>query len=253
MALGDSVTVGVGDMTAYGWRGWAGVLAESLGSTYALRYTNLARIGATSQQVRNEQLPAAIGLRPQLASVLVGINDTMRSTFDPGRVRADLFAVAEGLTASGACLLTVRFHDHGRVFGLPGVLRDPLARRIDAVNAAYDEIHEVFGGIQIDLAARPDVYARAAWSIDRLHPSERGHRALARTFADLLPGVGFRLTVPDLEPEGGALPSRRADLTWMVGAGLPWVGRRARDLVPWALRLALSEAGVPFRRRGVRA
>jgi GDSL-like lipase/acylhydrolase family protein len=200
----------------------------------------------------HEQLPQALSLRPQLASVVVGINDAMRSTFDPARMRADLFTVADQLTGAGASLLMVRFHDHGRVFGLPGLLRGPLARRIEAINAVYDEIHAVFGGTYVDLAAWPEVYTRAAWSVDRLHPSERGHRQLARTFAELLHAAGLGAPPPALELGGGIAPSRWAELAWLITKGLPWVGRRTRDLGLWATKLALTELLAIMRHHSVR-
>ena len=34
----------------------------------------------------------------------------------------------------------------------------------------------------------------------------------------------------------------RQDVAWMVREGAPWVGRRARDLGPWAVRAAWAEA-----------
>jgi len=43
-------------------------------------------------------------------------------------------------------------------------------------------------------------------------------------------------------PEGGVTTSWRTDVRWMVAEGAPWVGRRARDLGPWAVRLAWTEA-----------
>ncbi len=249
VALGDSVTVGLGDRTEHGWRGWAALLAQSLASSYLLTFTNLAREGATSRQVLHEQLPAALDRQPQLASVVVGINDAMRSTFDPYVLRADLLMIAEQLTGAGADLLMVRFHDHGRVFGLPGLLRGPLGRRIEAINAVYDEVHSVFGGTYVDLATRPEVYTREAWSVDRLHPSERGHRQLARTFAELLHTAGFGAHPPQLELGGGITPSRWAELSWMLTEGVPWLGRRTRDLGPWAAKLALAELQTVLRLR----
>jgi hypothetical protein len=65
--------------------------------------------------------------------------------------------IGPGDGVRGATLLTARFHDHGAVFGLPGMLRRPLHARIEAVNAVYDEVHATFGGHRIDLTARLDV------------------------------------------------------------------------------------------------
>jgi lysophospholipase L1-like esterase len=76
VALGDSVTVGMGDPAADGgWRGWAALLAQTLDQP---EMHNLAVLGALSGDVELRQLPAALGLKPDLATVVVGINDTLR-------------------------------------------------------------------------------------------------------------------------------------------------------------------------------
>lgn len=238
-ALGDSVTVGIGDPVPGGWRGWSRLLAESLGTAYDVSYCNTAVSGSTVTSVLTDQLDDAVDHRPDVASLVVGLNDTMRSTWDPLRLRDELMTCAEALHATGALLLTARFHDHGAVFGLPGVLRRPLHARVEAVNAAYDEVHARFGGIRLDLAAHPASADRAYWSVDRLHPSELGHRALARGFADLLQRGGLDFEPPGLEPTYPRAPWHR-DMAWMVAEGAPWMGRRARDLGPWVVRLALT-------------
>ncbi|GAB3780779.1 SGNH/GDSL hydrolase family protein [Nocardioides pacificus] len=241
-ALGDSTTYGIGDPHPRGhepgWRGWARLLAGALATSYDVSHANLAVTGATAAAVRDDQLEQAVAHRPDLASLIVGINDTMRSSWDPHRLRDDLLTCAQQLDASGAELVTARFHDHGAVFGLPGVLRRPLWARIERVNAVYDEIHTTYGGLRLDLAALPEVHDRRFWSIDRLHPSERGHRVLARRYAELLHGAGLSFEPPTLEPDGGHLPSRRDDVAWLVTEGAPWLGRRTRDLAPWAVRAA---------------
>jgi lysophospholipase L1-like esterase len=240
-ALGDSATVGIGDPVPGGWRGWSRLLSSALATAYDVSYCNLAVSGATSTDVLHGQLADAVAHRPDLASLVVGVNDTMRAGWHPGRVREELMTCASALHDAGATLLTARFHDHGAVFGLPGVLRRPLQARIEAVNAVYDEVHATFGGHRIDLAARPDVFDRTFWSVDRLHPSELGHRTLARGYADLLTAAGLEFEPPSLEPEGGRPVGWRQDVVWMVRQGAPWVGRRARDLGPWAVRLAWTE------------
>jgi lysophospholipase L1-like esterase len=240
-ALGDSTTFGIGDPVPGGWRGWSRLLAGALATSYDVSSCNVAVSGATSASVRELQLGPALAHRPDVASLIVGVNDTMRSSWDPARIRDDLMTCADALHGSGALLLTARFHDHGAVFGLPGVLRRPLAARIETVNRIYDEVHATYGGLRLDLATRPEVTTRAFWSVDRLHPSELGHRALARLYADLLAGTGLEFEPPALEPEGGPDQSWRRDVAWMVTEGAPWFGRRARDLGPWAVRMALSE------------
>jgi hypothetical protein len=79
------------------------------------------------------------------------------------------------------------------------------------------------------------------WSVDRLHPSERGHRALARAFHRELAQRGVALgPAPDARPDGVA-PSRAAQVLWMATKGTRWVFDRCTDLLPDLLRLAATE------------
>jgi len=110
----------------------------------------------------------------------------------------------------------------------------PVRARINTLKAAYEEIHERFDGICLDLAAHPGVYDREFWSIDRLHPSELGHRALADEFAAHLAEHGLAFDPPGLTLDGPAL-SARTKAGIVVTELVPWVGRRLKDLAPAAL------------------
>ena len=240
-ALGDSLTFGLGDATASGYRGWARILANSVAEDHDVSFCNLAEPGATSADVRHRQLSDALDHRPHLATLIVGLNDTFRSTWDPSAVRRDLLHCAERLTDRGTLLLTARFHDHGRVFRLPRFLARPLLDRIEVVNEIYADLHQRFGGVQVDLAAHPGVYDPEFWTVDRLHPSELGHRALAHEYAEQLCRFGLQFEPPALEFDG-IIPTRRSELRWLCSQGAPWLARRARDLGPSALRRALRAA-----------
>jgi hypothetical protein len=78
------------------------------------------------------------------------------------------------LRVAGAEVLTVRLPDPGQMFGLPGALARPLARRMRAVNAVVDEVARRYGTVHLDVARDPATYERRYWSVDRLHPNEPG-------------------------------------------------------------------------------
>lgn len=240
-AVGDSATYGIGDRVDGSWRGWAALLASSLAGSHDVSFCNLARPGSTTADVCHGQLSDAVHHRPHLAALVVGLNDTMRSSWDDQLVRLHLLQCAQQLADSGALLLTVRFHDHSDLLPLPRPLARHLSRRIQVLNAVYDEIQARHGGLQVDLGSTQEAHRREYWSIDRLHPSERGHRLLARRFALLLNEAGLEFTPPS-PACNGTQPTRREDLRWLMAEGAPWVGRRARDLGPWAARSALIRA-----------
>jgi lysophospholipase L1-like esterase len=235
VALGDSVTHGVGDTTGASCRGWAKILADAIANDHDVSYVNLSRPGATVADVRFEQLGDALDHRPHLASLIVGLNDTMRSSWNPEILRHDLLHCAARLAERNVVLLTARFHDHSRVFQLPSFIGRHMRERIDALNAVYDEIHELYGGLRVDLSAHPGVYDREFWSVDRLHPSELGHRALAHEFADVLAEHGLEFEPPALELDGDEV-TWFTGLRWVVVEVAPWMGRRARDLGPAVAR-----------------
>jgi lysophospholipase L1-like esterase len=241
--LGDSIGVGIGDPTTGGWRGFAPLLAAALGHPDLV---NVSRNGARVRGLRTGQLPQVIPARPDAAIVLAGMNDTLRSDFDPGDIGRDFDQVVGTLTGMGTVVVMVRYHDHGRVFRLPGGLHRALARRIGALNAAVDEVALRYGVGVVDLGALPGTYLPHAWSVDRLHPSEWGHRMLARALADCLATGG--VLVPDEVSDrcaGGVVINRLDHILWLIVKGLPWLVRRGADLLPYLIEAALRAAPEP--------
>ncbi|KUO18657.1 SGNH/GDSL hydrolase family protein [Streptomyces dysideae] len=243
VALGDSLTEGVGDPVGDGWRGWAALLAGGLGEGPAesVEFTNLAVSGSQTRDVLERQLPAGLALRPDVVSVVIGVNDTLRCTFDIHAVAARLDKVYAAFTEQGAVLLTACLPDPGAMLGLPGALARPLARRQRAVNAVVHALSDRYGAVHLHASEGAWLTDRAMWSADRLHPGERGHRQLAVRFHALLAQAGIPTGVaPTAEPEFPA-PTKSASLWWLATAGTGWVTRRCTDLLPQLLRLAADE------------
>jgi lysophospholipase L1-like esterase len=248
VALGDSITLGIGDpirvidpetgQSRRAWRGWAALLAEGLCDP---ELHIVAGNGACSADVERDQLPRALQLRPDVASVVVGINDTLRPNFDPDRIEAAAAHTIGALRAAGAEVLTLRLPDPGRMLGAPSFFARPLARRAREINMVMDGLAERFGTVHYDAAGDEGVYDKRMWAVDRLHPSERGHRHIARQFHQMLAAKGLPVgQEPDAEP-GNRPPTRAAQFAWMATKGTAWVVRRSTDLVPNLLALAYAE------------
>ncbi|MFJ2580388.1 SGNH/GDSL hydrolase family protein [Kitasatospora aureofaciens] len=242
VALGDSLTEGVGDPVADGWRGWAAVLARSLAPEgTGVEFTNLARSGALTVDLTTSQLPAALAQRPQLAAVVVGGNDTLRAGFDIRRTTLELDATLGELSAHGSQLLTACLPDPGTLLRLPAPLARPLARRMRAVNTVVHALTARHRAVHLHVAELPWCEERRLLSVDRLHPSAEGHRLIARHFHELLAAGGRPLgPAPGAEPAERP-PGRAADLWWMATQGTRWVAARSTDLLPGLLALAAAE------------
>src|SRR6201996_9359120 len=240
VTLGDSITLGMGDPApGGGWRDWAFLLAAGLPKP---ELHNLAANGAQAKHVERDQLPTALLLRPHVATVVVGINDTLRAGFDPVRTGQATARTVAALTAQGATVITMRLPDPAQMFGLPSGLARPLSRRMRAVNAELDRIAAHYGTVHWDASTDPETYDRRNWSVDRLHPNERGHRLIACRLWDRLAEAGFPVAAcPDGEPTS-ARPTRREDVLWMATRGTRWGVRRSVDFIPYLVYLAAREA-----------
>ena len=239
--LGDSISAGLGDPEGGGWPAF---LASALGGA---AIHNLSVLGALSPDVARDQLPAALELKPEVASVICGLNDTLRGGFSPARTGAALEEVIAGLRAAGTVVLTMGMPDPGAMLGLPGALSRPLARRMHAVNDVLGALASTYGTLHFDAAADPAAYERRNWSVDRLHPNERGHRLIAIRYHALLAGSGYPVgPAPDPEPVSPP-PTRRAELAWMATKGVGWVLKRSTDLVPGLIYLALRDIATAHR------
>lgn len=236
-ALGDSVTAGFGDRLPTGeWRGFAALLAESLPG---VQLHNLARSGALTKDVATDQLADALRMRPHVATVLIGANDTLRGSFDLTAVADHLQRTVTELRAAGTVVVTACLPEPGRMLRLPGSLARPLARRIEAVNRVIHALPPEVG--HAHLADDPSIGENTMWSVDRLHPSEAGHRRLAGLFHHTLATLGFPVGPPPSLVPTSPPPTRRTQIVWMATRGTQWALRRSTDLLPQLARLAAEE------------
>ena len=145
----------------------------------------------------------------------------------------------------------MRLPDPGQMFGLPGALARPLARRMRAVNAAVDEVARRYGTVHLD-AARDPGHLRAALLERRPAAPERTRPPPHRLPLPRAAGRGGFPVGPGPDPEPSSPPpTRLAEVGWMATKGTAWLVRRSRDLVPALVGLAVREwLGIGRRRAG---
>jgi lysophospholipase L1-like esterase len=231
VALGDSQTEGLGDGDdIVGLRGWADRLAEQLAEHCpGVQYANLAVRGRTAGQVRAEQLRPAIALRPDLATVVAGVNDLLRPRFDADEVTGHLEAMFAALTAQGACVATLTFPDVTRITPLAR----PISSRVVALNHRIREAALRHGVAVAETFHHEVVTDPRIWSPDRLHASPLGHERIAAAIAHALrlPGSSNSWMHP-LPPPEAPTPvgwhATAAELRWAASFLGPWLGRRLR-------------------------
>lgn len=223
VALGDSTSCGegVGVRVALD-RTWPALLAGAIGA----QHLSYARPGARVRDVLSEQLAPARAARPDVVTVLIGLNDVLRSAACP--TGAQLTAVLRPFR--GTTVLVARLHDPTELLPLPRAARTAVLRRVGRFNAAVDEAVESTGAVLLDLAGLPELRRREAWAVDRLHPSAHGHAVIASGAAGAL-GLAGRPPAP----VAGEVSGRLAELFWLTRHGLPYVAVHGGRMAPGAL------------------
>ncbi|MEV7546133.1 SGNH/GDSL hydrolase family protein [Streptomyces sp. NPDC089915] len=229
VALGDSQTEGVGDGDdTVGLRGFADRLAEHLAAAHpGLLYANLAVRGRLAGRIRAEQLGPALELRPDVATVVAGVNDLLRPRFDAAEVAGELEEMFAALTAAGARVATATFPDVGRI----APMARPLRPRVDELNARVRDAAARHGVVVAETARAAVATDPRLWSTDRLHASPLGHARIAAALAEALAVPGsddaWQRPLPPLRPRT-AVRTAAAELGWAAGFLGPWLGRRLR-------------------------
>jgi lysophospholipase L1-like esterase len=229
VALGDSTTEGLDDpYPDGGFRGFADRLAGDIALVEPeLRYANLAVRGRRAHEVREQQLEPALALEPDLASVVAGLNDTLRGDFDLDATAGAIEEMLVALTEAGATVITMTFPDPVRVNRIARFAKP----RMIALNARIRETAERLGAHVVDLERIPVAGDPRLWSVDRLHANPEGHRRIAQAAAHLLglpdASDGWSAALPPA-PSRGLREAAAAEATWLVRYFAPWVIRRAR-------------------------
>ena len=227
VAVGDSFTEGVGDPDAgrpNGWRGWADRFAEALArsSGPGFGYANLAIRGRKLPAIIDEQLDAALSLKPDLVTIHGGGNDVLRPRVDLDALAANYDGAVARLSASGAkvVMFTIADPGHNPVMGM-------MRGRMAIFNEWVREIADNHGATVVDM------WRMRGWKVaeildeDRLHLNAAGHQGIAIAVLDAL---GIPHTLEPLPVAAAPMLSvsqqRKADLVWARGHLAPWVQRR---------------------------
>src|SRR3954454_15604125 len=231
VALGDSFTEGLDDLASDGTpRGWADMTADVLATHDGeFSYANLAVRSLGIDAIVDEQVPAAIGMHPDLVTIAGGANDLLGLRVDVGRVVSRIEEAIAALRGAGAQVVVFAGFDPRSQ--LPtGRL---LTGRTIAYNAGIRAAAARHDALLVDLWTMDALRDARLWAPDRLHLSTVGHRHIARSVLHLL-GLDV--------PAGWAAPlSAPPSQTWVAArvAELDW---SRRHLAPWAVRKMLGRA-----------
>lgn len=178
--LGDSQALGVGVETVEDTVGGqlARMLAES-GAKVAL--STVAVSGARSSDLATQVARAQLGPRPDLAVILIGVNDATHLV-RPGEAAASLAAAVRRLRDAGTAVVVGTCPDLGTARALAPPLRQVLGWYGRRIARAQASAAAAAGARVVDLVRQVGPVFRAdagMYCHDGFHPSADGYRVIA--------------------------------------------------------------------------
>lgn len=213
-------------------RGWADLLAARLSARRVaagappLEYANLAIRGRLLRSIVDDQVPAALALRPDLVSIVAGGNDLLRPDGNPDRLATRLEAAVARLRASGADVLMATGFD---------TADSPVVRlvrpKVAIYNAMIWSIARRHGALVVDLWGMRALRDWRMWAEDRIHLTTAGHQRVTQA---ALVALGLEPDQPDWDDPLAPLPPQpvfdrvRSNAHWLRVHAAPWATRRIR-------------------------
>lgn len=180
VALGDSALTGPGLLEPEDL--WIRQMIDRLPPRYEIELHSLARGGAWARDVRREQLDEALALKPNIAILSAGSNDSVRGV-SLGSIRRDLRHIAGSLAEVASLVIMTGVGDMGSIPRLPQPLSTALKYRSRATDRIHDEVASRHPRI-VSLAMweegsgpfreRPELFGP-----DLFHPNRDGHAVWA--------------------------------------------------------------------------
>lgn len=224
--MGDSTTEGLQDPDGHGgYRGWANRFAEHLARAQgAIHYANLGVRGLQAAEVRDGQLGRALSMKPDIATVVAGVNDVIRPRCDVDEVADVVRDMVEALRSSGTEVLTFTMPDMTRVMPAARLFRG----RLERLNERLRQTCRDTGARLLDVAQHHVGGDPRLWHEDRLHANALGHERIGMGLAHLAGLEGHTDWCAPLPaaPSPGLVERARAELSWSRTHLMPWLIRR---------------------------
>jgi len=194
IAMGDSVTAGVGDPVAgIEMRGWTDWLADSMKALLPdFTYINLGRAGSTTGNVLREQLPLILERMPDLVSVTTGANDARFPTWSIETFSRDFNTLLQPVADQGTIILTMTYPYINTEIekGSKEIPREwqLYFLRLKDTNSIIREVSAKLDACLLDLENYAPAYNPAHISSDMVHPNAPGHKVAGEAAFHLLVG-----------------------------------------------------------------
>lgn len=178
VAIGDSFTEGIGDeVDGVPLKSWVEHFAEL--HEPALKYTNLAKRGLITKEIREKQLEEALALQPDLVSLIAGANDILKGRWSLDEYKSEMKQIVETLSKSGVAIIIGNLPDFTARLPLPQEKKQIIIEQLLQANEVILSLSSEYNLDHIDFWNHPMSSDNTIWSKDLIHPNAIGYRKIA--------------------------------------------------------------------------
>jgi len=178
VAMGDSFTEGIGDeVEAAPLKSWVQHFAELHEPT--LKYTNLAKRGLITKEIRLMQLEETLALQPDLVSVIAGANDILKGRWNLNEYKSEMKLIVDTLSKSGAAIIIGNLPDFTARLPFPAEKKHLIKEQLLQANEIIQSLSSEYKLEHIDFWNHPIAEDNTLWSKDLVHPNAIGYRKIA--------------------------------------------------------------------------
>ena len=184
VAIGDSFTVGIGDeVEGVALKSWVDHFAQL--HTPALAYTNLAKRGLITKEIREQQLDEALGMEPSLVSIVAGANDILKGRWNRKVFEDEMKLMVDTLSKSGASIIIGNLPDFTVRLQMPLEQQQVIRGQLLEVNEIIQSLSKEYNLCHIDLWSHSIAKDNSFWSKDMVHPNALGYQQIGELFFNL--------------------------------------------------------------------
>ncbi|MBP2242766.1 lysophospholipase L1-like esterase [Cytobacillus eiseniae] len=178
VAMGDSLTVGVGDeVEGFPRSSWVDTFAQMHSPPFLA--TNLAKRGLVTKEVRMTQLEKALTLQADLVSLITGANDILKEQWNRNEYKNEMEHMIDALSQTGATIIIGNMPDFTARLPIPTEKKQGLKEQLLAANEVIYLLNHEYKFHLIDFWNTPLAQDPSIWSNDRIHPNSRGYQEIA--------------------------------------------------------------------------
>lgn len=184
VAIGDSFTVGRGDeVEGVALKSWVDHFAQL--HSPVLEYTNLAKRGLITKEIREQQLDEALALNPSLVSIIAGANDILKGRWNREVFEEQLKLMVDSLSKSGATIIIGNLPDFTVRIPMPDEQKQLIIGQLIEANDIIQSLSKEYNLFHINLWSHSITKDNTFWSKDFVHPNSLGYQQIGELFYEL--------------------------------------------------------------------